>query len=267
MPRCGGEKRLVTHPHHQLRALVANCGRQSHYEGGLVCGTLLALKRVGARVDALTPGGKPLEPKKTQPNEGEGNKTAARQYNAAAKEHAESTDTEAIARDAAGELDQLVEQLRNFDVGMLVTEREDGRLAARPMYVADQADDGTIRFVTSRDAAVVEEIEEEPSVAVTFQAGKRYLSMTAHAEVLDQPGALQSIWKESFRLWFPEGPTSPNAVVLKLAPQEAEYWDETGVQSIRLFVQAAVSYFKGESLQGKNIGKHASVELGSHRRP
>ncbi len=202
-----------------------------------------------------------MEPKESQPNEGEGNRTAAKRYNAAAERHAASHDTEELARNAAVEFDQLIEQLRHFDVGMLVTEREDGRLAARPMYIADQADDGTILFVTSRDAAVVEEINDEPSVVVTFQEKRRYLSMTAHAEVVDQPGVLASCWKESFRLWFPEGPTSPNAVVLKVAPREAEYWDETGVQSIQLLVQAAVSYFKGESLADKAIGKHGSVEL------
>src|SRR5688500_2591046 len=88
-----------------------------------------------------------LDPKQSQPNEGEGNRTAAKRYNAGAHEHAAHADTTGIARDAAAELDKLLEQLRHFDVGMLVTEREDGRLAARPMYVADYADDGTIRFV------------------------------------------------------------------------------------------------------------------------
>lgn len=202
-----------------------------------------------------------MERKNAQANEGEGNRTAAKRYNAAAHRHAETQDTEAIARDAAVELDKLVEQLKHFDVGMLVTEREDGRLAGRPMYVADQGDDGTIRFVTSRDARVVEEIEDEPSVVVTFQAGRRYLSMTAHAEVVEDPKALETIWKESFRLWFPEGPSSPNAVVLKLAPQEAEYWDETGIAGARLLVQAAVSYFKRESLRDKPAGKHGSIEI------
>jgi len=204
-----------------------------------------------------------LNPKTpSQPNEGEGNRTAAKRYDAAATQFAMDSDTEGIARDAALEMEQLVAQLEHFDVGMLVTARADGRLAARPMYVAGRLEDGTMRFVARRDASVVGEIREVPSVVVTFQEGSRYLSMTAHAKLLDPSAIPESAWREDFRHWFPNGLTSTDAVVLELIPESAEYWDETGIQSIRLFLRAAVDYLKGKPAGGPS-GKHGTAALGS----
>jgi general stress protein 26 len=165
------------------------------------------------------------------------------------------------AREPGKELSELVEQLKHFDVGMMVTQRADGRPAARPMYVAELGHGGVLHFVTHRDAAIADEIAHHGQVAVTFQRGARYLSLTAHATISDNKGELARLWKESFRLWFPDGPSSPEAVVIRLAPQEAEYWDQTGIESIRLFVQAAKAFLQREPLEGKSIGRHGHVDL------
>lgn len=199
--------------------------------------------------------------KRTQRNEGEGNKTAARRYNAAAKGFTNSYDTALVARKASHELTQLLDQLRHFEVGMLVTERKTGRLAARPMYVADQGEDGSVRLITQRDANLVSEIKREKAVVVTFQDGHRYLSLSARAELLEDPNALPKLWKEGFRLWFPEGPTSSRAAVLRLLPEEAEFWDESGFEAARYWARAAISYLKGESMQQEPVGKHGSVSF------
>lgn len=208
-----------------------------------------------------------MESKKpAQSNEGEGNKTAARRYNEATKGYANRHDTAAVAREASHELTELLDQLRHFDVGMLVTERKTGRLAARPMYVAGQGEDGSVRLITQRDASLVAEVERERAVVVTFQNGRRYLSLSAQAELVEDPNALPKIWKEAFRLWFPEGPTSARAAVIRLIPEEAEFWDESGIEAARYWIRAAVSYLKGESLQDKSVGKHGSVEFVAPRR-
>ncbi len=202
--------------------------------------------------------------RQTSVNDGDGNKIAPPQQAAEPLQHAAAV--EKTGREPSRDLGEIIEQLKHFDVGMMVTQRVDGRPAARPMYIAELGHDGGLRFVTHRDTAIADEIANHAQVCVTFQKGARYLSLTAHATLSADHGELARLWKESFRLWFPDGPSSPEALIIRLAPQEVEYWDQSGIESIRLFVQAAKAFLQREPLEGKSIGKHGHVDLEASNR-
>ncbi len=201
-----------------------------------------------------------------QKNESEGNKTAAQQRDAAATEYARTQPVHELGRKAQTDLDALLEQLKHFDVGMMVTRRPDGRHAARPMYVAGVDPDGLLRFIATRDASIVDEVAHDGDVVVTLQRGLRYLSLTGRASVSHDPQALSQCWKESFRLWFPDGPSSSDAVVLTVSPLEADYWDQSGIEGVRMLFQAAKAWIQQEPLQTKNIGKRGHVELATAKK-
>jgi general stress protein 26 len=201
----------------------------------------------------------------TRRNQGEGNREAARRYDDAASTHASTQPTQQLGRNASAEMDDLLGQLKHFDIGMMVTQRADGRRAARPMYVASMHDPGVLRFVTHRDAALLSEIEAQPEVVLTFQRGARYLSLTGSAAASTDPKDLARCWQEAFRLWFPEGKSSADAAVIRVEPLEAEYWDQTGLEGIRLLFQAARALIQREPLASKTVGKHGHVHLVASR--
>jgi general stress protein 26 len=66
--------------------------------------------------------------------------------------------------------EHLYDLLKGFDTAMLVTYPTGGPAHARPMAVAELRPDVDTYFVTSIDSPKIEEIEENPSVTLTFRS-------------------------------------------------------------------------------------------------
>ena len=78
---------------------------------------------------------------------------------------------------------KLIEILAGFDSAMLVTQRADGQLAARPMAVAQVTDDGGIWFITEGDSGKMNDLAVHREVCVTMQGGKQFASLCGTVEI------------------------------------------------------------------------------------
>jgi general stress protein 26 len=154
------------------------------------------------------------------------------------------------------------EILRKFDNAMLVTHSSNGAtLHARPMAVAETSPDGSVWFITGSNTPKVDEIKADSQVVATFQEGKRYLSVSGRAVISRDRAHIERVWKESFGAWF-EGKDDPNIVLLGINPDQAEYWDNAGLQGIKLAVKAAGAYLTGKELKGaEDVNIHGKVQL------
>lgn len=139
--------------------------------------------------------------------------------------------------DAMKHFESLVDDFSN---GMLVTKHDPGVLRARPMHVADYDDAGKLWFLTDRDSAKVDELEDDSRVAVTFQDGQRFVSITGLADVVTDPVRIGALWNPAWRLWFPNGKEAHGLVAVRVTPIEGEYWDNSGVVNKLKFAKQAV---------------------------
>ena len=136
--------------------------------------------------------------------------------------------------------------LNDFDHAMLVTRAPDRSLRARPMAIADVESDGDIWFVTSSASGKVDEILGDPTVAVTLQSGSRFLSLSGTASLSNDREKIAELWKEPWKVWFPQGRQSPELVLLKVSASEGEYWDNSGLNGLKYAFEAGKAYLKGE---------------------
>jgi len=155
----------------------------------------------------------------------------------------------------------LVQVLRDFDSAILVTRTPNGELRGRPMALAEIKSEGDIYFATSLSNDVVREIESEPRVAVTVQGKLKFASVSGKAKVVRDRALIQKLWREGWKLWFPEGQNDPNLCLIKFDADEGEYWDTSGTRGIRFAVQAVKAYAKGERFEQKDATSNAKVKL------
>jgi general stress protein 26 len=142
----------------------------------------------------------------------------------------------------------LLELLQDFDTAMLVTRSPGGRLHARPMDIAEITETGELWFCSGLDSGKISEIAGEPEVAVAIQGKTKYLSLSGRARVSTDPQHIARLWKEDWKVWFPDGPSDPNLCLVGIDPSEGEWWDNSGTRGLKFAFEAVKAYVKGEPM-------------------
>ena len=105
------------------------------------------------------------------------------------------------------------------------------------MTIAEVHDNADVFFVTSIDDAKSEEIKQDPNVCV---------SLTGTAELIQDQEMLNKMWSEAWKVWFPDGPDSPEVTLLKVNATHGEYWDVSGLNGVKYLYRSGKAYFAGE---------------------
>ncbi|MGU3496796.1 pyridoxamine 5'-phosphate oxidase family protein [Xanthobacteraceae bacterium A53D] len=140
----------------------------------------------------------------------------------------------------------------------MLIDSDQGRLRARPMAPVVREDEGVVWFVTDANAAKDDEIRQEPQVCLAFadEGDHFYLSVSGHAEVIRDQAKLKEIWSTPMEAFFPGGPEDPNAILIRVTPEQAEIWkgDSTLVSGFKM--AAAI-------LQERrpDLGDHAKMRM------
>lgn len=142
--------------------------------------------------------------------------------------------------------ERLRDLMGDFKVAMLATHTAGGGMRARPLAIADNTSaDGALYFATAVESPKVAEIDEDPHVNVTMQDGRRFVSVTGIARVVDDRALVDKLWSESWKVWFPKGKNDPSLRIVVVDPSEAAYWDAAGVKGLEYAFQMAKAYLTG----------------------
>jgi general stress protein 26 len=154
--------------------------------------------------------------------------------------------------------DRVWQIIEAVGVGMLAT-RFAGGLRARPVEPRPERAAGLIWILTDDRSAKDHEIAADPEVClIVIDAGdKAYLSLTAQATVLRDSAKAATLWHESDRTWWPQGPEDPNLRLLRLEPQRAELWDGPA-SAVAAALELAKSRLTGHK---PNLGENRKVTL------
>lgn len=132
----------------------------------------------------------------------------------------------------SNERQQAIETLRalinSMRVAMLTTTGTDGRLHSRPMMPARHDFDGDLWFFSLETAPLITEVQAHPAVNVAYVAPQQFISVCGTGEVVLDRKKMELLWKDELKSWFSEGLATANLVLLRIAVEEAEYWDEKG---------------------------------------
>ena len=130
-------------------------------------------------------------------------------------------------------LADLSKKMKAIDFCFLSTHSEGGAIAGRPMSNnGDVEYAGDSFFFTSDDTLMVSDIEQDPKVALSFQAGKSLfgkpglmIAIEGHAELIREKAAFKAHWVPDLDRWFEQGVDTPGLVLIKVHASRIHYWD------------------------------------------
>jgi general stress protein 26 len=143
----------------------------------------------------------------------------------------------------ARDTDRVWDLMKKIGFAMLVT-RDGDRLRARPMSAYLERDHNAIYFLTDARRHKDEEIARDPNVNLSFaNAGdQKYVSVTGHAVVSNDRVKIKELFSTPAKAWW-NSADDPNIRVLKITPDDAEFWDSPG--SIISYVKMAAAAATG----------------------
>ena len=146
--------------------------------------------------------------------------------------------------------------MKKIGFAMLVT-RDGEKLRARPMAAYLDRDSNAIYFLTDARRHKDEEIARSPEVNLSFaDAGdQKYVSLSGRALISNDRAKIRELFSTPAKAWW-DSAEDPNIRVLKVIPDDAEFWNSPGtVISYVKMVAAAVSNTR------PNIGENRKVPL------
>jgi general stress protein 26 len=128
----------------------------------------------------------------------------------------------------------LADKMKDIDFAMLSTHTEDGQIGARPMSNnRDVAYGGDSYYFATEDTMMVQDIERDPRVGLSFQGRTGWLrqrpffiAVEGRADLIRDRAVFAEHWNADLENWFEEGPDTPGLVMIKVHAERAHYWDD-----------------------------------------
>lgn len=155
--------------------------------------------------------------------------------------------------------EKFYDLLNQFDTAMLASQDRQNGFHARPMQVAQVDSDGTLWFLTGWDTPKIREIDFNHQVLLTFQDKNHYVSLTGQATLVRSHEKVADLWREAFKVWFPQGKDDPNLALIRVTPEYGEYWDNAGMQQASYLFETARAYFSGTTPEIHEPEQHAKI--------
>ena len=154
-------------------------------------------------------------------------------------------------------ISKVTDIINDSRIGMLTTINADGALVSRPLAVQEVKDDGDMWFFTSADSSQVAHVRANPAVNVSFGKRTEWVSVAGTAEVVTDRQKIHDMWNQAVEAWFPDGPDTPEVVLLHVDSDSAEYWTSPGgtAATVLQWIKSKVTHSR------MSVGESGTVEL------
>lgn len=154
-------------------------------------------------------------------------------------------------------ISKVTDIINDSHIGMFTTLNEAGALVSRPLAVQDVQDDGDMWFFTSANSSQVAHVRANPAVNVSFGRRTEWVSVAGTADVVTDRQKIHDMWNQVVEAWFPDGPDTPEVVLLHVHSDSAEYWTSPGgtAATVLQWIKAKVTHSR------MSVGESGTVEL------
>jgi general stress protein 26 len=144
------------------------------------------------------------------------------------------------AYDHSSQLAELKSKITSIRFAMFTTADDSGRLLSRPMTNQEMDGEGNLWFFTSSETDLWQNIAIHPQVNLSFAEPEDnvYVSVSGRAERVVDRATIKDMWNPAVQAWFPHGPDDPHAMLVRVVPDSAEYWDSTASTMVQLYNMA-----------------------------
>jgi general stress protein 26 len=170
--------------------------------------------------------------------------------------NSQSRDSSMTGKEHDDHVERVWELAKRIGIAMFVTwDGEQQR--ARPLAATVSKEEGAIYFLTDVNGQKDDQVAEFPHVSVSFADHKssKYVALTGTATVSNDRARIKELWSPFAKAWW-DSPEDPAIRVIKVTPQDAEFWDSPGrlVTTISMLAAAVTG-------RSPRIGENAKVVL------
>jgi general stress protein 26 len=128
----------------------------------------------------------------------------------------------------ANDIDRVWNLVKKIGFAMLVT-RDGSKLRARPMAAYPAPEENAIYFLTDERRHKDEEIARDPQINLSFAdaSHQKYVSVTGTAVISNDRARIKQLFSTPAKAWW-DSADDPNIRLLKVTPDDAEFWDSPG---------------------------------------
>jgi general stress protein 26 len=161
-----------------------------------------------------------------------------------------------MTNDNARDAERAWELMKKIGFAMLVT-RDGDKLRARPMSAHLERENNAIYFLTDARRHKDDEIARNPGINLSFAdaSAQKYVSLTGTAVVSNDRAKIKELFSTPAKAWW-DSAEDPNIRVLKITPDDAEYWDSPG--TVVSYVKMAAAAVTGTR---PDLGENRKVSL------
>ncbi len=125
-------------------------------------------------------------------------------------------------------MEKVSSKMKNIDFCMMTTRDGRGSFDSRPMSSnGDIEYDGDSWFFAYDDSQKVQQIEEFPETALSFQGDDMvFIHVTGISKLLRDKELIKEHWKPQFKMWFPDGIETKGIVLIKVEAKKIKYWQK-----------------------------------------
>ena len=153
-------------------------------------------------------------------------------------------------------VDRAWELMKKIGFAMLVT-RDGNKLRARPMSAYLRREENAIYFLADARRHKDEEIARHPGVNLSFAdtGGQKYVSLTGTAAISNDRAMIKDLFSMPAKAWW-DSSDDPNIRLLRITPDDAEFWDSPG--KVISYVKMAAAAASGSR---PDLGDNRKVQM------
>ena len=161
-----------------------------------------------------------------------------------------------MASGSSGDVERVWNLMEKIGFAMLVT-RDGDRLRARPMSAYVRPGENSIYFLTDARRHKDEEIARHPAVNLSFAdtSAQKYVSLTGTAAISNDRSRIRDLFSTPAKAWW-DSADDPNIRLLKITPDDAEFWDSPG--KVISYVKMAAAAATGSR---PDLGDNRKVDM------
>lgn len=131
---------------------------------------------------------------------------------------------------------EIFRKIKDHRTIILGTNGDNGYPSLRFVMVVAPAPDGELWVATGAGTRKTAEIKRDPRVTVLWSDFNKWHNfyLEGTAEVIEDPAIKTKMWHDNWSYYWPEGPTSPSYVLLKITPLRGKLFDNEEGKSIEV---------------------------------
>ena len=149
------------------------------------------------------------------------------------------------------EINKFREIIENIKIGILFTHCGN-QLNGRPMTTAGVDSNANLWFFTNEFSTNVYEITKNKEVFVNYANPclNAYAVVNGKAYLTRDINKINELYTPSVKTWFPGGLNDPNLLLLRIEPEEVQYWSGNSSKIVSTFKMLSDMSSDDEYIQG-----------------